>query len=132
MYDLDEGGRVTRWFVVRDLGAALGETGRLAPKRNNIEEFEHETFITGVKDNFVEFKYGGWQPGLLRRTITVDDVKWAVGLLGALSDTQWHDAFRAGGYSDDLSERFIRKLKANIAAGQQLGSHGAPPSRRGQ
>ena len=132
MYDLDEGGRVTRWFVVRDLGAALGETGRLAPKRNNIEEFEHETFITGVKDNFVEFKYGGWQPGLLRRTITVGDVKWAVGLLGALSDTQWHDAFRAGGYPDDLSERFIRKLKANITAGQQLGSSGAPSSRRGQ
>src|SRR5262249_59492674 len=53
MYDLDEGGRVTRWYVVRDLGAALGETGRLAPKRNNIDEFEHETFITGVRDNFV-------------------------------------------------------------------------------
>jgi hypothetical protein len=131
MYDLDEGERVSRWYVVRDLGAALGETGRLAPKRNNIEEFERETFITGVKDNFVDFKYGGWQSGLLRRTISVDDVKWAVGLLGSLSDKQWHDAFRAGGYPDDLSDRFIRKLKANIAAGQQLASGDAPPSQRG-
>lgn len=133
MYDVDEGGgRVTRWYIVRDLGAALGETGRLAPKRNNIEEFERETFITGVRDNFVEFKYGGWQSGLLRHTITVDDVKWAVGLLGQLSDAQWRDAFRAGGYSEDLSERFIRKLKANISAGQQLGSGDAPSSNRGR
>ena len=131
VYDLDEGGQVTRWYVVRDLGAALGETGRLAPKRNNIEEFERETFITGVKNNFVDFKYGGWQPGLLHHTITVDDVKWAVGLLGQLSDKQWQDAFRAGGYPDDLSERFIRKLKANIAAGQQLESGDAPSSQRG-
>lgn len=120
MYDVENGGRVTRWYAVRDLGAALGETGRLAPKRNNIDEFEHETFISRVAGNFVEFKYGGWQPGLLHRTITVDDVRWAVTLLAGLSDRQWRDAFRAGGYRDDITERFIRKLKANIAAGQQL------------
>jgi hypothetical protein len=128
MYDVDTGGRITRWYAVRDLGAALGETGRLAPKRNNIDEFEHETFISRVSDNFVEFKYSGWQPGLLHRTISVDDVQWAVGLLAGLSDRQWRDAFRAGGYPDDLSERFLRKLKANIAAGQQLPAV-VPPSR---
>jgi hypothetical protein len=120
MYDVEEGGRVTRWYAVRDLGAALGETGRLAPKRNNIDEFERETFITKVDGGFVEFKYSGWQAGLLRRTITIDDVQWAARLLGGLSDRQWRDAFRAGGYPDELSERFIRKLKANISAGQQL------------
>jgi hypothetical protein len=128
MYDVDVDGRVTRWYAVRDLGAALGETGRLAPKRNNIEEFERETFISRVNDNFVEFKYGGWQPGLLHRTITVDDVQWAVGLLSGLSERQWRDAFRAGGYREDVSERFIRKLKANITAGQRLPTV-IPPSR---
>jgi hypothetical protein len=128
MYDVADGGRMTRWYAVRDLGAALGETGRLAPKRNNIEEFEQETFISHVADNFVEFKYGGWQPGLLHHTISVEDVQWAVGLLAGLSDRQWRDAFRAGGYRDDLSERFIRKLKANIAAGQRLPTV-IPPSR---
>ena len=130
MYDVEEDGRVSRWYVVRDLGAALGETGRLAPKRNNIEEFERERFITGVSGSFVDFKYSGWQAGLVRRAITVDDVRWAVGLLAQLSDRQWHDAFRAGGYSDELSERFIRKLKANIADGQRLGQ-GDSPSRGG-
>lgn len=128
VYDIDDGGRVIRWYAVRDLGAALGETGRLAPKRNNIDEFEQETFISRVSGNFVEFKYGGWQPGLLHRTITVDDVHWAVGLLSRLSDRQWRDAFRAGGYREDLGERFIRKLKANIAAGERLPTV-IPPSR---
>jgi len=132
MYDIDDGGHVTRWYAVRDLGAALGETGRLAPKRNNIEEFERERFITRVTDNFVEFKYGGWQPGLLHRTITVEDVQWATRLLGSLSDRQWHDAFRAGGYRDDESERFIRKLKANIAAGQRLPAVDAPSRDEGR
>jgi len=126
MYDVEQGGRVTRWYAVRDLGAALGETGRLAPKRNNIEEFERETFISKVNGGFVEFKYSGWQPVLLRRTITIDDVQWAMRLLGGLSDRQWRDAFRAGGYSDDLSDRFIRKLKANISAGQQLAALDTP------
>jgi hypothetical protein len=126
MYDIDEGGTVTRWYAVRDLGAALGETGRLAPKRNNIEEFERETFISKVNGSFVEFKYSGWQPGLLRHTITIDDVQWAMRLLGGLSDRQWRDAFRAGGYPDDLSDRFIRKLKANISAGQQLAALDTP------
>jgi hypothetical protein len=128
MYDEDNGGRLRRWYVVRDLGAAMGETGRLAPKRNNIEEFERETFITGVTGNFVNFKYGGWQAGLLHHSITIDDLRWAVTLLAGINDRQWHDAFRAGGYSDALTERFLRKLKTNIAAGQQLA--GRPPDGR--
>jgi hypothetical protein len=120
IYERYQDGRIDRWYVVRDLGAALGETGRMAPKRNNIERFERQPFITGVSDGYVNFKYHGWQPELLRGTITVADVHWAAALLAGLSDRQWHDAFRAGGYEDTLSERFIRKIKANIAQAQQL------------
>jgi len=29
-----------RWFVVKDLGASLGETGRMDPKRGDIGKFE--------------------------------------------------------------------------------------------
>jgi len=118
IYDVRRDGGVEPWYVVRDLGAALGETGRLAPKRNNIEKFERQTFITGVTGGFVDFTYRGWQPRLVRGAITVEDVRWAAALLSRLSDRQWHDAFRAGGFTDNLSERFIRKLKANIAEGR--------------
>jgi hypothetical protein len=120
MYDVRTRDGVERRYVVRDLGAALGATGRLAPKRNNIDRFERQRFITASSDGFVEFSYGGWQPGLVRHAITPDDLRWAVALLDQLSDRQWRDAFRAGGYTDGMSDRFIRKLKANIAEGRQF------------
>jgi hypothetical protein len=128
LYDVHNGGPVARWYVVRDLGAALGETGRFNPlsrrwnraRRNDIDTFEHEKFIEGVEDGFVKFDYQGRQPELVKHRITVDDAQWAANLLGGLADTQWRDAFRAGGYEPALADRFIRKIKDNIAAARQL------------
>ena len=128
IYEVRQNGQVGRWYVVRDLGAALGESGRLAPRRNNIDKFERQRFITGVTNGFVDFTYHGWQPALVRHAITVEDVQWATGLLASLSDRQWQDAFRAGGYPSELSARFIQKIKANLAQAQQLVPGGAPPT----
>ncbi len=130
IYDVTRGDGVERWYVVRDLGAALGETGRFSPKRNNIDRFERQKFITGTTGRFVEFTYGGWQPRLVRHALTVDDVRWAMTLLGGLNDAQWHEAFRAGGYTDALSDRFIRKVKANLADGHRLADAAAPEGTR--
>ena len=77
-------------------------------------------FIAGVEDGFVRFDYHGKQPELIRRQITTADMTWASRLLGGLSDRQWNDAFRAGGYDEASAARFIRKIKANIAQGQQI------------
>ncbi len=44
----------TRWLVVRDIGASLGETGRLDPKRGDPDLFDRIPFITGVRDGFVD------------------------------------------------------------------------------
>jgi hypothetical protein len=127
IYERHHDGQIDRWYVVRDLGAALGESARMAPKRNNIDRFERQKFITGVTGGFVGFTYHGWQPGLVHHAITVDDVRWAAALLAGLSDRQWHDAFRAGGYPDDLRDRFLRKIKANIAQAQALTGGTARP-----
>jgi hypothetical protein len=115
-----EHGNAERWYAVRDLGTALGETGRLAPIRGNIEFFEKDPFIIGVEDGFVRFSYHGWHQELLKRRITPRDVRWASDLMAGLSDRQWADAFRAGGYEPDLAARFIRRLEAKIAEGQRL------------
>ena len=123
VYDVHRGGHPDTWYVVRDLGGALGESGHLSPKRNNIEKFEHAGYITGVKDGFVQFSYNGKQPDLFHRRITVEDVQWASALLGGLDDRQWHEAFRAGGYTRDVSDRFIRKIQANILQGQHMTDH---------
>ena len=114
------GGKAEQWYVVRDLGTALGETGRLAPQRGDPDIFEREPFITGVKDGFVQFNYHGWHQELLKG-ISPDDVAWASELLGRLSDRQWSDAFRAGGYTPALADRFIGRLHQKIAEGCQLG-----------
>jgi hypothetical protein len=43
-------------------------------------------------------------------------------LLGRLSDRQWQDAFRAGGYEPDVAARFIRVLRHKLEVGRRLGS----------
>jgi hypothetical protein len=39
-----------------------------------------------------------------------------------LSDRQWQDAFRAGGYDPDIAARFIRTVRQKLAVGRRLGS----------
>ena len=120
LYEVKQhGGGVEQWYVVRDLGTALGETGRLAPQRGDPDVFEREPFVTGVKDGVVQFNYHGWHRELLKN-ISPLDVAWASELLGRLSDRQWSDAFRAGGYSPALADRFIGRLHQKIAEGCRL------------
>jgi hypothetical protein len=104
---------VRRWFLVRDLGAALGETGKLFPRRNWIEGFEREGFITGVNDGRIEFAYRGRHQELLEM-ITPADLQWAASRLQKITDRQWHEAFQTGNYSDVLRDRYLRKIRQKI------------------
>jgi hypothetical protein len=108
------------WYVVRDLGTALGETGRLHPHRGDPDLFEKHRFVTGIEDGFVKFEYHGWHQELIKRRITTADVHWACELLSRLSDSQWADAFRAGGYEPALAQRFITKVHQKIREGLDL------------
>jgi hypothetical protein len=111
---------VERRYVVRDLGAALGDTNRLAPRKGHVEAFERHPFIVGVNNGHVEFAYRGWYDSLVRDRITPDDVAWVSNLLGQLSDKQWQDAFRSGGFEPEIAERFIRKLREKVRQGQAI------------
>jgi hypothetical protein len=126
------GGRVEQRYVVRDLGSALGASGHFTPTRNSPDLFDREKFITGVKGGFVRFSYHGWHKEILRGRITPADAGWASALLSRLSDRQWNDAFRAGGYTPAVAGRFIRKLHANITRAQQVADAAShpPPGRR--
>lgn len=116
------GGRDKRWFVVRDLGMALGNTGRFSPRRGAPDLFERESFITAIENGRVTFNYRGWHQELVDGRITTDDVVWASDLLGRLSAAQWRDAFRAGGFAPATADRFIRRLLTKINEGHQLAS----------
>ena len=123
IYQVQNNGRVESWYVVRDLGAAFGGEGTLRATRNDISKFEQQGFIRGVSNGYVDFDYDGKRQDLYRHRITVDDVRWAMGLLSSLDARQWSEAFRAGGYPAQLSDQFIRKIQANIRDGQQLASN---------
>lgn len=119
---------VSRWFVVRDVGASLGRTkyphilkffrlrGFGQGTRNNIDDFESQGFIKAATGESIDFDYRGIYRDVID-TVTPADVQWAASRLAKLSDRQWDDAFRAAGYSKEIGDRFIAKIKQKIAQG---------------
>jgi len=120
LYHRRNGDLIEQWFVVRDLGGALGDTTFLAPRKNNIDAFERAPFIARASDGRVDFAYKGAYRQYLEDRITVADVEWASRLLDRLSDQQWQDAFRAAGYQPEIAARFIKRLHAKIDEGRSL------------
>jgi hypothetical protein len=108
-----------QWYVVRDIGTALGEFGRLDPTRNDPGKFERTRFIKRVKNGVVDFDYDGRHQELADH-ISPADVRWTCDLLSRLSVEQWRDAFRAAGYDATLADRFIVRIKSKIIEGQLL------------
>lgn len=121
LYELQHGQReeARRWYVVKDLGASLGETGRFDPRRGFIDGFEREPFVLGVDHGFVRFAFRGRHQELLRR-ISVEDVKWISERVMGLTDRQWRDAFRAGGFDETTTARYIARVKQKAREGLAL------------
>ncbi len=130
IYELSEPvNGVRRMFVVRDLGASLGKTtypgilkwfrlrGFGQGTRNDLDGFEEQGFITGLdSDAQPEFDYRGIYRDVID-TVTMEDVRWTCRRLNRLTDAQWRDAFRAGGYTPEQTDRYVRKIKEKIAQG---------------
>jgi hypothetical protein len=112
-----EGAR--KWYVARDLGQSFGRTGVIDAPRGDVQIFEQTPFIKGVVDGHVRFDYRGRHGALVER-ITPDDVRWICEKLDKLTDRQWDDAFRAGGYAPEIGQRFIRRFKQKIQEGLAL------------
>jgi hypothetical protein len=111
------------WFVVRDLGTALGGTGRFAPRRGDSAAFSRQPFITGVANGFIQFGYRGWHQELVRDRLTRADLAWAGRLLSGLGDRQWAEAFRAGGFTPEAAAPFIAVIKSRISQAVMVGGY---------
>jgi len=129
LYEHRVGDLVEPWYVVRDLGTALGRTGRFAPRRGDAASYAADPFITGRNGDFVEFGYRGWHQELVRDRLTIGDVRWAGELLGRLSDRQWRDAFLAGGFTPAAAAPFIDAIKSRIADARGLAATAVPSER---
>jgi len=121
MYELSEPREgATRWYALRDIGTALGDTARGHPAIADVDKFERYKFISGLYLGFVQFNYHGWHQELFTDRITPEDVRWTCELAGQLADAQWADAFRAGGFEPEKARRFIARLKEKIAEGKAI------------
>ena len=107
------------WYVARDLGQAFGRTGVIDAPRGDPAVFEQTPFIKGVANGKVEFDYRGRHKKLFA-DITPADVRWICSQLQRLTDDQWQDAFRAGGFAKSVADRFIRRMKQKIDEGLAL------------
>lgn len=109
------------WFVVQDLGAALGRTKWPTGNRNDVNGFERQNLIKRVENGIVKFDYNARHKELFE-DITPADVLWTARLFARLTDEQWRDAFRAAVYPESDANRFIAKLKSKVKEGLALES----------
>jgi hypothetical protein len=124
LYERRDGTRVLeRFYVVKDLGASLGETGTHNPARGDIDAFERDGYIRGVDDGRVEFVYRGGHRDLLD-DIRPDDVRWVCARVARIRQAQWSDAFRAAGIEPDIAARFVAKIRQKVAEGLALPAGG--------
>ncbi|HET7694261.1 MAG TPA: hypothetical protein VFK57_01030 [Vicinamibacterales bacterium] len=110
----------SRWYVARDLGQSFGRTGVIDAPRGDPKVFEETPFIKGMAGQYVRFDYRGRHGALVDR-MTAADVRWICERLQRLTDKQWTDAFRAGGYAPQVADRFIRRFKQKVQEGLALG-----------
>ncbi len=110
----------SRWYVARDLGQSFGRTGVIDAPRGDPKVFEDTPFIKGMVGQHVRFDYRGRHGRLVDR-MTAADVRWICEKLQRLTDAQWQDAFRAGGYAPEIANRFIRRFEQKIEEGLAVG-----------
>ena len=123
MYDVaDARAGSRRLYVAKDLGASFGKTQLLPHQgsKNVLEDFERQDFIKKVEADNVSFDDVGRRHRSLYENIRPDDVRWTCERLSRLSSKQWRDAFHAAGYSQEESERFIKKIQEKVREGLAL------------
>jgi hypothetical protein len=122
----------TEWrYIVRDLGASLGKAKQpwfLAwipfmrqkqGSKKDLEAFEEQGFVKSVSGEEIDFDYRGLDKALAE-SVTAADLRWTCELLSRLSEPQWLDAFRAGGFAPDESARYVRKIQEKIIQAREL------------
>lgn len=112
---------VTRFLVVRDLGASLGRTESIHQgSKNDVEGFEKQAYIEKVVDGAVHYEDRGRRHHDLYAMVRVEDVRWVSDLLAQLTEEQWQDAFRAAAYEPDVAARYIARLREKVEEGRRL------------
>lgn len=123
---------VSRWarearYLITDWGGAMGKWGSNVVSRDRWDPdgftAQTATFVTGVKDGFVNFGYQGQRTAEITRGITVEHVEWFYRHARRLTEASLRDGLLASGATDEEAARFAAALRVRIA---QLGDACSP------
>lgn len=118
-------------YYVNDLGATLGSTGPWfgniplfgeapAGTKGSAKDFAEQEFIDRVHKGIVSFRMKRTRAQRAITGIKVENARWMGNLLARLSDKQLADAFRAGHFSDETIQIYVRALRKRIGQLQAL------------
>lgn len=118
-------------YYVNDLGASLGSTGPWfgniplfgeapAGTKGSPKDFAEQGFIDRVHKGEVSFQMKRTRAQRAITGIKVENARWMGNLLARLSDTQLADAFRAGHFSGEMIQIYVRALRKRISQLQAL------------
>jgi len=118
-------------YYVNDLGATLGSTGAWytdAPilgeiptgTKGNPKDYARSKFIDSVGDGKVTFHNARRRAKRAMSGVAIDNAQWIGNLLARLSDKQFQDAFRAGGFDEEEAATYIRTIRNRIKRLQGL------------
>ncbi len=121
-------------YAVSDLGATFGPSGLSFPfskSRGDLKSYENSRFIIRTTSEYVDFRtpsrpaliYASWPPAYIKRVgldnilrhVPRDDARWMGDLLGQLSESQLHDAFRAAGYTPTQIDGYSKVVQNRIS-----------------
>lgn len=115
-------------YMVDDWGGSMGKWGSLMQRTTwDAAGYEKQTkdFIKGVKAGVVEWGYGGRHQEDITNGITVEDVRWLLQYLGAITDEAIKTGLRASGTSERDVKTFSRSIRERIRQLEDIANTGA-------
>jgi hypothetical protein len=106
-------------YIVSDWGGSMGKWGGFFKREKwDCDGYmgQSDDFVKGVKNGEVQWGYSGQHTDAIRDGIPVAHVKWLMGYLGKLSNTQIRAALRSSGASPNEEECFSRAVRMRISA----------------
>jgi hypothetical protein len=110
-------------YLISDWGAAMGKWGATVVSRSRWDPdgFAAQTpsFVTSVRDGYVNFGYQGQRTAEIARGITVDHAEWFYRYARQLTEEALRAGLRASGATEEEAVRFAAAMRDRIA---QLGA----------
>jgi hypothetical protein len=104
-------------YLITDWGGSMGKWGSYFSREKwDCDGFfdQNAKFIKGVRGGYIEFGYIGQRTEDVRDGIKASDVRWALGYLGRITDTQLRAGLVASGATQEEVKCFVAAIRDRI------------------